>query len=588
MRTASKRLIIVGGVAGGATAAARARRLDENAEIIVIERGADVSFANCGLPYHIGGEIPSRDALLVQTKAGLTARFRLDIRTRHEVTAIDRDAQTVQVRDLETGREYTERYYDLLLSPGASPIRPPITGVEHASIFMLRNMADMDRIKAVVDGGAESAIIVGGGFIGLEMADNLRTFGLDVALVEMLPQVMPPLDPEVAALVHRELDKHGVCLHLADAVTRFEDADGRVRAELKSGRQLEADLVILCVGVKPDTGFLQNTGLEFNERGAIVVDERMRTNDPHIYAVGDAVQVNDPVLGGPTMIPLAGPANRQARIAADNIFGRESRYRGTQGTSVVGVFGLTVGLTGASEKVLARRAVPFRKVFVHRGNHVGYYPGAQRMMIKLLFGADDGKVLGAQVVGGHGVDKRIDVFATAIHAGMTVADLEDIELAYAPQYGAAKDPVNIAGYVANNVLRGDEEFVIAEELGPPPHGDWTIIDTRDPEEFEADHIPGARLLPLQQIRERWQEIPRDKPIVTYCEVGQRAYYVNRILRQHGLSPRNLSGGYTTYLLVHGPQPTPKPLPTSPGRKSEKPAAAAPLAQSARPPGGCCG
>lgn len=544
-----KKLVIVGGVAGGATAAARARRLSEDAEIVVIERGPDIAFANCGLPYHIGGEIELRSSLFVQTAAGMTSRYALDIRTRHEVVSIDRESKTVKVRELKSGREYDESYDALLLSPGASPVRPPIPGVDHPRIFTLRNMADMDRIKqAVAD--AESAVVVGGGFIGLEMAENLRRRELDVTLIEMLPQVMPPLDPEIANRLHIELEEHAVELRLSDGVESFADAGGAVRLTLKSGARIDADVVILAVGVRPDTQIARDAGLDLNERGAIVVDERMRTSDPHIYAVGDAIAVNDPVLGGATMVPLAGPANRQARIAADNIFGRDSKYRGTQGTSVLGLFGVAVASTGASEKTLKSRGVDYRKVYVHRGQHVGYFPGAQSMMIKLLFSPDDGIILGAQIVGGAGADKRIDVIATAIQAKMTVHDLEEVELAYAPQFGAAKDPVNIAGFVAGNLLRGDDEFMHAEELNGELRDDLTIIDVRSPIEFAAERLPGALNVPLPDLRERWRDIPRDKPIVTYCESGVRSYYASRILRQLGVNCRNLAGGMKTHLLTH--------------------------------------
>ncbi len=553
----SKKLVIVGGVAGGATAAARARRLDEQAEIVVFERGPDVSFANCGLPYHIGGEIPGRAALLVQTKAGLTKRFALDIRTRTEVTRIDRTTCVVHVRELETGRTYTERYDALLLAPGAVPLVPPIPGVEHAAICTLRNLADLDRIKARA-AAASAALVVGGGFIGLEMAENLRRRDLHVTLVEALPQVMPALDPEVAARLHGELNRHGVELRLGDGVMAFEDAAGRVRARLKSGVLSEADLVVLSVGVRPESQLAQEAGLELDPRGAIVVDEHMRTSDPDIYAVGDAVQVRDPVLDGTTWVPLAGPANRQARIAVDHVFGRPSRFRGAVGTSVVRVFGLTAAQTGAAEKSLKSRAVPHRKIYVHRPHHVTYFPGAQAMMIKLLFSPDTGRLLGGQIVGGEGVDKRIDVLATALHAGLTVFDLEDLELAYAPQYGAAKDPINIAGNVAANLLRGDEDFVYAEELAEATRSAWTILDVREPGEFAAGHIPGAVHIPLGELRTRWAELPRDKPLAVYCAVGQRAYYATRILRARGLRPRNLAGGFTTYGLIHARGADPQP------------------------------
>ena len=542
------KLVIVGGVAGGATAAARARRLDEDAEVILFERGPDVSFANCGLPYHIGGEIGRRQALHVQTEVGLRRRFALDVRTRCEVVAIDRELKRVRARELETGREYEEDYTHLLLSPGAAPVRPPIPGVEHPRILTLRNMQDMDRIKAVVDAGARSALVVGGGFIGLEMAENLNRCGVDVTLVELLPQVMPPLDSEVAARLHQELAAHGIELYLADGVTSFEDADGRVRAQLSSGRTVAADLVVLSVGVRPDTALAKEAGLELNDRGALIVDEHMRTSDPRIYAVGDAVQVTDAVSGVPTMVPLAGPANRQARIAVDCIFGRRSRYRGTQGTSIVRLFNVTAAMTGASEKVLRQRGTAYRKVYVHRNHHVGYFPGAEPMMIKLLYAPEGGRVLGAQIVGGAGVDKRIDVLAVALQAGMSVADLEEAELAYAPQFGAAKDPINIAGFVAGNALGGDEVFIYPEDLDEAISSGWQIVDVRRPDEFEAGHIPGAQSLPLDELRQRCAEIALGTPVVTYCDVGQRSYYANRILRQRGYRAYNLAGGIRTYRL----------------------------------------
>lgn len=552
----AKKVVIVGGVAGGATAAVRARRLDENAEIVLLERGHDVSFANCGLPYHIGGEIEDRAELLLQTPARLKARFSLDVRIRSAVTRIDRGARRVHVRDLAHHREYTEDYDALVLAPGAAPIVPPLPGIDHPAISTLRNMTDMDRIKELVERGAQAAIVVGGGFIGLEMAENLRRRGLTVALVEMLPQVMPPLDPEIAARLHRELTTHEIALHLADAVTGFEDQGGRVRARLKSGAVLDADLVVLAVGVRPESTLAREAGLTLSERGAIVVDEHMRTSDPHIYAVGDAVQVRDPVLGGETLIPLAGPANRQARIAIDNIFGRPTRYRGTFGTSVVRVFRVTAASTGLAEKNLRQRGIAYKKIYVHRSQHAGYFPGAHPMTIKLLFTPTDGKILGAQIVGVAGVDKRIDVLATAQQAGLTVTDLEDLELAYAPQYGSAKDPVNVAGYVATNALRGDEDFIDPAELDDDARPNWTILDVREPREYEAGHIPGAVLIPLGQLRARWEEIPNDKPLVVYCAVGQRAYYATRILRAKGLHPRNLAGGFTMYSLCHAQPPVP--------------------------------
>jgi NADPH-dependent 2,4-dienoyl-CoA reductase/sulfur reductase-like enzyme/rhodanese-related sulfurtransferase len=545
----SKKIVIVGGVAGGATAATRLRRLDEQAKIIVFERGPDVAFANCGLPYHIGGEIVKREKLLVQSKPVLKARFNLDIRARSEVVSIDRAAKTVRARELKSGREYDQSFDTLLLSPGAVPMRPPIPGVEHPAIHTLRNLLDMDRIQQAVSGGAKSAVLVGGGFIGLEMAEGLRRRGLDVSLIEMLPQVMPAFDPEMVVPLHRELKLNRVDLRLNETVTSFEDAGGRVRVQLKSSDELETDLVILAVGVRPDTELARAAGLKLNDRGAILVDEHMRTSDPHIYAVGDAVQVRDPVLGGGTMIPLAGPANRQARIAADNICGRDSRFRGTQGTSIVRVFDVNAAMTGASEKALKRRELPYRKIYVHGKHHAGYFPGAQNISIKLLFSPNDGRVLGAQVFGGEGVDKRIDVFALAIQAGMTVYDLEEVELAYAPPFGAAKDPVNIAGFVASNLLRGDVEFVYAEELDGDTAERYTLLDVRTPMEHATGLIAGAEPFPLRELRQFWEGIPRDKPVLVYCEEGQRGYYACRFLRQKGVDCRNLAGGIKVCRLV---------------------------------------
>ena len=546
-----KKIVIVGGVAGGATAAARLRRLDEDCVIVLLERGPDISFANCGLPYHIGGEITRRQKLILQTPSRLGRRYALDIRTRHEVVAIDRSAKTVRVADLESGREYDEGYDYLVLSPGAEPIRPPLPGVDHPRVRTLRNLGDMDGVKAIVDGGATSAVVVGGGFIGLELAEALRHRGLDVTLVELLPQVMPPLDAEMAAPLHVELKRAGVKLLLGDAVTEFAGADGgRVAVTLRSGVTLSVDVAALAVGVRPESGLAREAGLELNERGAIVVDEYMRTADPSIYAVGDAVEVRDAVFGGPAMIPLAGPANRQGRIAADNICGRSLRYRGTQGTSILRVFNLTAGLTGLSEKTLKQRGVAYHKVYVQPKHHVGYFPGARSLLIKLLFAQETGRVLGGQVVGAEGIDKRVDVLAMAVQAGMTVGQLEEAELAYAPPFGAAKDPINVAGFVGANVLRGDVECVYAEELGAAARSDWTVVDVRQPSELESSSIPGALSIPLPELRERWGEIPRDKPIALCCTTGQRSYYAYRTLRQKGVACKNLMGGLTVFYYTH--------------------------------------
>jgi NADPH-dependent 2,4-dienoyl-CoA reductase/sulfur reductase-like enzyme/rhodanese-related sulfurtransferase len=537
------RLIVIGGVAGGATAAARARRLSENAEIIVFERGEHVSFANCGLPYYVGREIAERESLLLETPESLHARYRLDVRTRTEVLAIECAEHRVRVRDLESGREYTESYDRLILSPGAAPIRPPLPGIEHPRIFSLRTVPDIDKIKAMVDSDARRAVVVGGGFIGLEMAENLRRRGLEVALVELLDQVMPPFDKEMVTPVHEELRSHGVELHLSDAVAEFEHEQDGLTAVLESGTRLPADLVVLCIGVRPETSLAAEAGLEIGPRGGIHVDDDMRTSDPNIYAVGDAVEVRDCVVGGTALIPLAGPANRQGRIAADRVFGRKSKYRGTQGTSIVRVFGLTLALTGASEKTLTRVGHAHEKIYIHPFQHAGYYPGAARLAIKLLFSPADGKVLGAQITGQEGVDKRIDVLATAIRAGMTVYDLEELELAYAPPFGSAKDPINMAGFVAANVLKGDAQIIHADAL---EQTEGELIDVRDPDEHSEGHIPGSRNVPVNDLRDRLDELPADKPLVVYCQIGLRGYIAARILTQRGYTVLNLSGGFNTY------------------------------------------
>ncbi len=554
-QTGNRKIVIVGGVAGGATAAARARRLDEHAEIVLLERGPDIAFANCGLPYHIGGEIEHRDALRVQTVAGLKARYNLDIRTRSEAVAIDRDRRTVRIVDHAGGRTYDESYDALLLSPGAAPVRPPLPGADHAAVCTLRNLQDMDRIRAAA-ATARDAVVVGGGFIGIEMAENLRRRGLHVTLVELLPQVLPPMDPEFAERVRRELVAHGVTLRLGESVTGFEDHAGRLRVGLRGGSPLEADLVILAVGVRPDTQLARDAGLELNQRGAIVVDEHMRTSDPHIYAVGDAVEVTDAVLGGPTMLPLAGPANRQARIAADNICGRPSTFRGVQGTAIVRAFGLTAACTGASEKTLRQRGVAYESIYVFPKSHAGYFPGAEQMMLKLLFAPPEGHILGAQIVGGDGVDKRIDVLALAIQAHLTTFDLEQAELAYAPQFGSAKDPINIAGFVAGNKLRGDVHCISPAAVDPQLAQRYTLIDVRNPDELAGGTIPGSINIPLPLLRKRLDDIPRDKPLLVFCAVGQRGYYACRCLSQRGFECASICGGFAAYDLAAGASDVP--------------------------------
>jgi NADPH-dependent 2,4-dienoyl-CoA reductase/sulfur reductase-like enzyme/rhodanese-related sulfurtransferase len=547
---AKKRVVIVGGVAGGATCAARLRRQDENAEIIILERGPYVSFANCGLPYYVGNVIQEESKLLLASPALFRERFNIEVRTRNEVLAIDRAALSVSVRDLETGREYSEPYDALVLSPGAVPIRPSWPGIDLPGIFTLRTVPDSKEIRHwIEEKKPHNAVVVGGGFIGLEMAENLAHRGIAVTIVELANQVMPPLDPEMAEYAKQRLESRGVVLALADAVAEFgQGSKGGLSVHTKNGKAYEADLVVLAIGVRPETALAREADLELGERGGIRVDSQMRTSDPRIWAVGDAVEVKNRVTGQWELIPLAGPANRQGRVAADAICGRTAHFDGVQATAVCGFFGLTVALTGATEKSLHRAGmVDFESIYLHPGNHVGYYPGAQVIHLKLLFRKSDGLVLGAQAVGEEGVARRIDVIATAIQMKATVFDLEEAELCYAPQYGAAKDPVNMAGMIAANVVRGDAAIAPWDELDSTKA---FLLDVRQPHEFDAGSIPGSINIPLGLLRSRLGELPTDREIWINCGVGQRSYYACRILSQHGLQTRNLSGGYSTYRVLH--------------------------------------
>ena len=543
------KLLIVGGVAGGASAAARARRLSEEAEIVLFERGPDVSFANCGLPYYVGGEIVEREKLLVTTPDRLRARFKLDVRTRSSVESINHSAKTIRVRDLESGREYDETYDKLILAPGAAPLRPPLPGIDLPGIFTLRNLQDVDHIKQRVDDGIQNAVVVGAGFIGLELVENFVKRGISTTVVELNEQVLPPFDREMTTPIVQELLGKGVTLLLGQSAEAFERTSTGLNVRLKSGKHLSTQLVILGIGVRPENMLAVNAGLEVGPRGGIRVDKQLRTSDPDIYAVGDAIEVNDVISGDRIQVPLAGPANRQGRIAADNVFGRSSTYRGTQGTAILGVFNQTAAMTGASEKSLRRANRPFRKIYVHPAHHAGYYPGAKSMVIKVLFEPDTGRILGAQAVGGAGVDKRIDVLAVAIQAGMTVFDMEEMELAYSPQYGSAKDPVNMAGFVASGLLRGDHpqidvESILMASSEQRPY----LIDVRSAQEYRSGAIPGAINIPVDELRSRLGEVPRDQKIAVYCQVGQRGYLATRILIQHGYSAVNVGGGYKTYQL----------------------------------------
>lgn len=548
----TKKIVIVGGVAGGASAAARARRLDESAEIVVFEKDSFISFANCGLPYHIGGDIQSRSALLVQTPESMKARFNLDIRIQCEVLSIQASEKTVKVRELVSGKEYLETYDELILSPGAVPIVPPIKSLDvvKESVFTLRNIPDMDKIIRKINIDApRSAVVVGGGYIGIEMAEAFIHRGIETTLVEKSNQVMPPFDPEMAVPLHQEMRRKGVRLILNDAIDAFEQEEDSMALLMASGKSLQADIVILAIGVRPANSLAHQAGLKLGERGGICVDKHMRTSEKNIWAVGDAVEVEDFVTGTKAQIPLAGPANRQGRIVADNIFGRPSEYKNTQGTGICKVFDLSAASTGASEKLLRQQSLPYEKIFVHGADHAGYYPGATKVHLKLLFNPESGLILGAQAVGEKGVDKRIDVLATAIRAGMTVYDLEELELSYAPPFGSAKDVINQAGFVASNVCRKDLEICQATNV-PDCTDDAVLIDVREASEIGVlGTIEDAINLPVNQIREKLDLLPKDKTLVVFCAVGLRGYVAYRLLKNLGYKVRNLTGGYTSYQMV---------------------------------------
>lgn len=546
--------LIIGGVAGGATVAARLRRMDEKANIVLFERGKYVSYANCGLPYYIGDTINNREKLFVQTVKGFTDRFRIDIRTEQEVTAIRPDKKEVEVKNLSTGEIYTETYDKLVLSPGAEPLRPGIEGIGSKKIFTLRNVPDTDTIKNYINiEKPKRAIVVGGGFIGLEMAENLHDLGIQVDVVEMANQVMAPLDFSMAAIVHQQLTDKGVGLHLEDGVSRFEEKDGGVTVHLRSGKQIATDMVLLSIGVRPETKLAKEAGLAIGERGGIAVNDYMQTSDADIYALGDATEVKNLVTGQPSLIPLAGPANKQGRIVADNIiFGNKKKYAGSIGTSIAKVFDLTVAATGANAKLLQRNNIPYTSSYTHGASNAGYYPRAVPMSIKILFDPENGKLLGAQIVGFNGVDKRIEMLEQVIQRGGTVYDLTELEHAYAPPYSSAKDPVNMAGFVAENILKGKSQIIQWRELAELP-ADTIRIDVRTRDEHKLGSIPGFINIPVDELREHLDELPKDKLIVVSCAVGLRGYLAYRILVQNGFkNVRNLSGGYKTWSVATAP------------------------------------
>jgi NADPH-dependent 2,4-dienoyl-CoA reductase/sulfur reductase-like enzyme/peroxiredoxin family protein/TusA-related sulfurtransferase/rhodanese-related sulfurtransferase len=542
------KLLIIGGVAGGASAAAKARRVDESAEIIMFERGEYISFANCGLPYHVGKIIPSRESLELMTPESFNERANVDVRIRQEVIAVNPAEKTVEVKNHATGETYIETYDKLILAPGSSPIQPPIKGADLPGVKVLWTLPDMDAIIEQVNGGVKSAVVVGGGFIGIEVAENLQERGIKTALVEMAPQLMPPIDQEMAQPLSDVMTDNGVELHLNSAVTTIEEiknGDALMSVTLKDGKKLVTDLIVLAVGVKPNSELAVKAGLETNQRGGIVVDDTMRTSDENIYAVGDAVEVNDPILNRRVMIPLAGPANKQGRAAAINVFGGNERYRGSIGTSVCKVFNMTVASTGVNERTLKTEGVEYKKLYLNPANHATYYPGAEMMHMKVLYKTDE-TILGAQIVGHDGVDKRIDLLATAIKTGIKITELEHLELAYAPPYGSAKDPVNFVGFMAANELAGEADFIAPDELKDEDF----ILDVRELAEVECGVISGAINIPLEELRERINELPKDKEIIIMCKTGIRAYLGERVLKQAGFKVKNLSGGYVTWKMFH--------------------------------------
>lgn len=543
------KILIIGGVAGGATAAARLRRMDETAEIILFERGEYVSYANCGLPYHIGGAISERDRLFVQTVDSFTNRFNIDIRIKSEVTRINPEEKYIEVHNLNTSEKYVEKYDKLIVSTGAEPIRPPLPGIDSSNIFSLRNIPDMDRIKRYIElNNPKTAIVIGGGFIGLEMVENLKEAGLDVSVIEKSNQVMAPIDFPMAAIIHQHLKQKGVSLYLGEEVEGFSTQNSRTEVLLKNRNNISADLVILSIGVRPEVKLVKEAGLTLGSLGGIKVNDYMQTSDESIYALGDAIEVFNPVINSYSLIPLAGPANKQARIVADNILtGNKHKYAGTIGTSIAKVFDLTVAATGASSKLLDRLNIPHTTSYTHGSSHANYYPGALPLSIKINFSPEDGKLLGAQVVGFDGVDKRIDLFAQIIKKGGNIYDLEEIEHAYAPPYSSAKDPVNMAGFVADNILSNKVNIIHWDELEKSDRSGLMIIDVRTKEEHELGNIQGSINIPLDEIRNRFSEIPNNNKIVLYCAVGLRGYIASRILMQNGYkNVFNLSGGYKTY------------------------------------------
>jgi NADPH-dependent 2,4-dienoyl-CoA reductase/sulfur reductase-like enzyme/rhodanese-related sulfurtransferase len=548
-----KKIVIVGGVAGGASAAARLRRLDEHADIILLERDEYISFANCGLPYYLGKAIEQRDKLILQTPQAMAKRFRLDIRTKSNVTGVDTERKVVRIESAEHG-SYEESYDTLILSPGAKPLRPAIPGLDSSLIYTLRNLRDTDRIKAKLNDEAKSVVIVGGGFIGVEMAENLREAGLEVTLIEAGNQVLAQFDAEMATPLTEEMISHGIRFVFADGVKQFREQEIEQRTViwtvLQSGQEIVADLVIFAIGVSPDVTFLHNTEIALGPRGHILVNTDMQTSVPDIYAVGDAVEVVDFVHQHKTAVPLAGPANKQGRIVADRISGLGGGYAGTQGTSILKVFGKVGATTGSNEKTLLRLGVSYHAIYVHPQSHASYYPGARPMSLKLLFG-DQGQIYGAQIVGDEGVDKRIDIIATVMRLNGTIYDLSRLELAYAPPFSSAKDPVNMAGFVAENVLQGITDVITPADVISNQDHKIQLVDVRTLKEHNDGHIPGSLHIPVDDLRERMAELDEERDVWVYCQVGMRGHIASRILIQHGYQVKNVTGGYKAYRMFVG-------------------------------------
>lgn len=543
-----KKVLIVGGVAGGASTAARLRRLDESAEIIMFERDDYISFANCGLPYYIGETIKERENLLVQTPESMRARFNIDVRINSEVINIDTNKNVVEIKSKDKGR-YDESYDYLVLSPGAKAIKPPIEGIDNKKIFTLRNMQDTDKIKSLIDNNTISnAVVIGGGYVGVEMAENLKERGLQITLVEAAPHILAPFDSDIVVMAENEILKNDIKLILNDGVKAFKDNENSIEITLNSDNKLSTDLVILAIGVTPDTNFLKNSGINLGIKGHILVNDKMQTNIKNIYAVGDAIEVVDFVNKKPTAIPLAGPANKQGRIAADNIAEINSTYKGTQGTAIIKIFSLTAASTGNNERTLKRLNIPYKVIYIDPLSHASYYPGALPLTLKLIFN-NEGKILGAQAIGYNGVDKRIDVIATVMRLDGTIYDLEELELCYAPPFSSAKDPVNMAGFVAENVLSGRMDSITPEDYFNYDKENTVLLDVRSKTEFNNGHIEGAENIPVDELRKNLNKLDKNKEILEYCQVGLRGYIASRILSQNGFKVKNMTGGYKNAALL---------------------------------------